>query len=448
VLLGFDGHLYFEAAASIITLVFLGKLLESRARARASSAIEELIRLQPKTARLVTPEGDREVPLVEVQPGDRLRVRPGEKVPVDGRVLEGVSHVDEAMLTGEPEPVRKEAGALVTGGTLNQNGSLVMEALRVGGETTLAQIVRLVGEAQRSRAPVQALADKVAAWFVPAVVATAVLTFILWLWLGPGLAHAIASAVSVLIIACPCALGLATPMSVTVGIGRGAQMGVLIREAAAIEKLASLNTLAVDKTGTLTVGRPELVEIRPTGAGATDETVLLRLAAAMARGSEHPLALALLRAAETRRLVLPEAENFHSTPGGGVTGRVDGREVAIGKADFLRATGVRGVEALEALAAPRQAEGKTAVLLAVGGAGAARGLGIARDRDLLGLWQVLAQPSLALGQRHRMGIDPLDILEPTGARHQVLVHGQLDFTADLQRRGQEHVQGGLDGALP
>jgi Cu+-exporting ATPase len=203
------------------------------------------------------------------------------------------------------------------------------------------------------------------------VVGASVLTFILWLWLGPGLAHAITSAVSVLIIACPCALGLATPMSVTVGIGRGAQMGVLIREAAALEKLAALNTLAIDKTGTLTVGRPELVDILPTGTGASDETTLLRLAAALERGSEHPLAQALLRAAETRGLVLPEAENFHNTPGGGVTGRVDGREVAIGQADLLRATGVRGVETTEALASPRQAEGKTAVLLAVDGAGAA-----------------------------------------------------------------------------
>jgi Cu+-exporting ATPase len=218
---------------------------------------------------------------------------------------------------------------------------------------------------------VQALADKVAAWFVPAVVAASVLAFILWLWLGSGLAHALASAVSVLIIACPCALGLATPMSVTVGVGRGAQMGVLIREAAAIEKLAALNTLAVDKTGTLTVGRPELVEILPAGADATDETTLLRLAAALERGSEHPLAQALLRAAETRGLVLPKAEDFHSTPGGGVTGRVDDHAVAIGKADFLRATGIRGVETLEALAAPRQAEGQTAVLLAVDGSGAA-----------------------------------------------------------------------------
>ncbi len=363
--------LYFEAAAVILVLVLLGQVLELRARARTGSAIRELLGLQPKTARLVTAAGDREVPLDEVQPGDHLRVRPGEKVPVDGRVLEGVSHVDEAMLTGEPEPVRKEPGAHVTGGTLNQQGSLVMVAERVGGETTLAQIVRLVGEAQRSRAPVQALADKVASWFVPAVVATAVLTFVLWLWLGPGLAHAIASAVSVLIIACPCALGLATPMSVMVGVGRGAQMGVLIREAAAIEKLAALNTLAVDKTGTLTAGRPELVDLLPVSAGGPDETTLLRLAAALERGSEHPLAQALLRAAESRQLALPEAEDFHSTPGGGVTGRVEGRAVAIGKADFLRAIGVREVEALEVLAAPRQAEGKTAVLLAVDGTAAA-----------------------------------------------------------------------------
>ena len=365
--------LYFEAAAVILVLVLLGQVLEGRARARTGGAIRELLGLQPKTARLVTPEGDREVPLDEVQPGDRLRVRPGEKVPVDGRVLEGSSRVDEAMLTGEPEPVHKEPGAHVTGGTLNQHGSLILEAERVGSDTTLAQIVRLVGEAQRSRAPVQALADRVAAWFVPAVVAAAALAFSLWLWLGPppALAHALASAVAVLIIACPCALGLATPMSVMVGIGRGAQMGVLIREAAAIEKLAALNTLAVDKTGTLTLGRPELVGILPAAGRNSDENGLLRLAAALERSSEHPLAEALLRAADSRGLSLPEAADFHSVTGGGVRGRVDDSVVAVGNAAFLRDAGVTGLEALEARVAPHQAAGRTAVFLAANGAVAA-----------------------------------------------------------------------------
>ena len=370
-----DAHgrppLYFEAAAVILVLVLLGQVLELRARARTGNAIRELLGLQPKTACRVTDAGDLEVPLDEVQPGDRLRVHPGEKVPVDGRVLEGISHVDEAMLTGEPEPVRKEPGARVTGGTLNQHGSLIMQAERVGIDTILAQIVRLVGEAQRSRAPVQALADRIAAWFVPTVVAIAALTFVLWLSFGPDLAHALASAVSVLIIACPCALGLATPMSITVGVGRGAQMGVLIREATAIEKLAALDTLAIDKTGTLTLGRPEWTDLLPASPDTLDKTTLLRLAASLERGSEHPLARALLRAAETRGLTLSEAETFLSTPGGGVAGRVDGREVAIGKADFLRSAGIRDVETLEALAAPRQAEGQTALLLAIDGIAAA-----------------------------------------------------------------------------
>lgn len=372
-----DAHgrlpLYFEAAAVIIVLVLLGQVLELRARARTGDAIQELLGLQPKTARLVMPEGDREVPLEAIQPGHHLRVRPGEKMPVDGAVLEGRSQVDESMLTGEPEPVLKEPGARVTGGTLNQHGSLVIQAERVGADTLLAQIIRLVGEAQRSRAPVQALADKVAAWFVPAVVVAAALAFVLWLVFGPqpALAYAITSAVSVLIIACPCALGLATPMSVTVGIGRGAKMGVLIREAAAIEKLAALDTLAVDKTGTLTQGRPELVELLIAADSPLPEQESLRLAAALERQSEHPLAHAILRAAESQNLALPEVADFESTPAGGVTGRAAGQTLLIGKAAYLREHGVTGVEPLEALAAARQAEGKSAVFLAADGRAAA-----------------------------------------------------------------------------
>ncbi|MBL9118043.1 MAG: copper-translocating P-type ATPase [Verrucomicrobiaceae bacterium] len=365
--------LYFEAAAVIIVLVLLGQVLELRARARTGSAIQELLGLQPKTARLVKPGGDVDVPLDEVHAGDQLRVRPGEKVPVDGIVLEGSSHVDEAMITGEPEPVAKTIGTSVTGGTLNQQGSFVMQATRVGAETLLAQIVQLVGQAQRSRAPVQALADKVAGWFVPAVLAASVLTFFLWWWLGPqpSLAHAIASAVSVLIIACPCALGLATPMSVMVGIGRGAKMGVLIRDAAAIEKLAALNTLAVDKTGTLTLGRPEVTEVllRPGAAWSQDE--LLALAASVERHSEHPLGHAITEAARTRGLSLAEADVFESSTAAGVSAIVSGKRIVVGKAGHLRDAQVADVDALEALAAPQQGEGRSAVLVGIDGKAAA-----------------------------------------------------------------------------
>ncbi|HEY1084325.1 MAG TPA: copper-translocating P-type ATPase, partial [Prosthecobacter sp.] len=372
-----DAHdqlpLYFEAAAVIIVLVLLGQVLELRARARTGSAIQELLGLQPKTARLVTESGDVDVKIETIQAGQRLRVRPGEKMPVDGLVLEGESHVDESMLTGEAEPVAKKAGDAVTGGTLNQHGSIVMEARRVGADTMLAQIVHLVGQAQRSRAPIQALADKVSAWFVPLVLLASALTFVLWFWLGPqpSLAHAIANAVAVLIIACPCALGLATPMSIMVGIGRGAQKGVLIRQAEAIEKLATLDTLAVDKTGTLTVGKPQVTALLVAPGGALDETNVLRLAAALERHSEHPLAHSILQAAEKRKLVLPEVTGFQATPAGGVTGQAEGRTVAVGKAGFLKEQGATQVDALEAGAATHQAEGKSAIFVAVDGQAAA-----------------------------------------------------------------------------
>jgi len=360
-----SGAVYFEAAAVIIVLVLLGQVMELRARRRTGSAVRELLGLAPKTARLVTPEGDREVPLDQVKPGDRLRVVPGGKVPVDAVILEGRSALDESMLTGEPLPVDKGPGDAVTAGTLNMHGSLVVEARRVGAETILAQIVHLVGEAQRSRAPVQDLADRISAWFVPLVVAVAALTFVLWLALGPGLAFAVTCAVAVLIIACPCALGLATPMSVMVGIGRGAQMGVLIRHAAAIEKLAALNTLVVDKTGTLTTGKPQLTHIIPS-AGVT-ETEVLTLAAALEKHSEHPLAHAVQRAASERSLTLPTAENFRATVAGGISGRVNGRAVLAGKPDFLRAGGVSGMEALEAAAGPHQEAGASAIFVAADG---------------------------------------------------------------------------------
>ncbi len=358
---------YFEAAAVIIVLVLLGQVLELRARRRTGSAVRELLGLAPTTARLVTPQGDREVPLDTVKAGDRLRVVPGDKVPVDAVIVEGRSALDESMLTGEPLPVDKAPGDGVTGGTLNTHGSLVVEAQRVGADTMLAQIVHLVGEAQRSRAPVQALADKVAGWFVPAVLAAAALTFVLWLTMGPEpkLAFAIANAVAVLIIACPCALGLATPMSVMVGIGRGAQMGVLIRHAAAIEKLAALDTLVVDKTGTLTTGKPQVAEI--LAAAPFTENDALAFAAAVERHSEHPLAHAVLRAAEARGLAVPEAANFHATVAGGISGEVNGRAVLAGKSDFLHAQGVMTLEALEAAVAPHQAAGSSAIFVAVDG---------------------------------------------------------------------------------
>ena len=365
-----DGHgslpLYFEAAAVIIVLVLLGQVLELRARARTGSAIQELLGLQPKTARLVTPEGDVDVALDAVQVGQHLRVRPGEKIPVDGVVIEGGSHVDESMLTGEPDPVEKSAGAQVTGGTLNQHGSLMVQAERVGADTMLSQIVQLVGQAQRSRAPIQALADKVSAWFVPAVLVAAALTFVIWLSFG-SLAYAIANAVAVLIIACPCALGLATPMSVMVGIGRGAKMGVLIRQAEAIEKLAALNTLAVDKTGTLTLGKPEVTEILLSPQSQISSDDALRFAAALERHSEHPLAHAVIQAAEKKQLTLPAVPDFQSKPAAGVTGRVDGKSVMVGKADFLREQGIEKLAALEALASTHQSEGRSAIFLAVDG---------------------------------------------------------------------------------
>ena len=359
--------LYFEAAAVITVLVLLGQVLELRARQRTSGALKALLGLAPKTARRVTPSGDEDIPLDAVQPGDRLRVRPGEKIPVDGEVVEGRSAVDESMLTGEPLPVEKTPGAKVSGGTVNTTGGIVMKAERVGSETILARIVNLVAQAQRSRAPIQALADKVAAWFVPAVLVVAVLTFAAWMLWGPEprLAFALTNAVAVLIIACPCALGLATPMSVMVGVGRGAQMGVLIRNAEAIEKLAQLDTLAVDKTGTLTEGKPKLAQVLPVN-GFT-ETEFLRLAASLEQGSEHPLAHAVVVVAHERNLTLEAAGDFQSTTAGGVAGTVAGRRVLVGKTDFLREQGVGSLDELESLAAPRQAEGATAIFVALDG---------------------------------------------------------------------------------
>jgi Cu+-exporting ATPase len=359
--------IYFEAASVITVLVLLGQVLELRARQRTSGAIKALLGLAPKTARRVTPNGDEDVPIDAVHPGDLLRVRPGEKIPVDGEVVEGRTSVDESMLTGEPLPVEKVTGAKISGGTVNTTGGIVMKAERVGSETMLAQIVNLVAQAQRSRAPIQALADKVAGWFVPAVLAIAALTFVAWMVWGPEprLAYAITNAVAVLIIACPCALGLATPMSVMVGVGRGAQMGVLIRNAEAIENLAKLDTLAVDKTGTLTEGKPKLAQVLPVGG--FDEKDLLRLAASLEQGSEHPLAHAVVVAAQERQLLLEAAKDFQSTTAGGVVGTVAGRRVLVGKPAFLRENGVGDIADLETLGAPHQAEGATAIFAAIDG---------------------------------------------------------------------------------
>jgi Cu+-exporting ATPase len=367
----FRGHgggvpLYFEAAAVITTLVLLGQVLELRARGRTSSAIKALLGLAPPTARLVGPDGrEQDVPLEHVKPGDRLRVRPGDKVPVDGVVVEGRSSVDESMLTGEPIPVEKTAGDAVTAGTVNGTGSLVMEARRVGADTVLANIVRMVGEAQRSRAPIQRLADRVSSYFVPAVVAVAAVTFALWATVGPEprLALALVNAVAVLIIACPCALGLATPMSIMVGTGRGATAGVLIRNAEALERLEKVDTLVVDKTGTLTAGKPHLVRVE---ALEGDETTLLRLAASLERGSEHPLAAAIVAGAAEKGMTLEPVTEFQSLTGRGVSGRVAGRRVALGNRSLLAELGVEGAPVLERAEGLR-AQGQTVVFVAIDG---------------------------------------------------------------------------------
>ena len=333
---------YFEAAAVIITLVLLGQVLELRARQRTSGAIRELLHLAPPIAHLVSGGTERDVPLEQVKPGDALRVRPGERVPVDGAVCEGTSAVDESMVTGESLPVEKSAGDKVTGGTLNASGSFLMVAERVGSDTLLARIVKLVSEAQRSRAPLQRLADKVAGYFVPGVVAAAILAFLGWAICGPEprMAHALLAAVAVLIIACPCALGLATPMSIMVAVGRGASVGVLVRNAEALETLAGVDTLVIDKTGTLTEGKPHLTSIRVVEGTKLAENALLSLAASVERASEHPLARAIVRAAEERKLPLAPVTEFQASPGGGVQGRVLGKQVLAGTARFLGQQGI------------------------------------------------------------------------------------------------------------
>ena len=360
--------LYFEAAAVITTLVLFGQVLELRARSQTGKAIAQLMGLAPTTARRVAADGgESDVPLAHVHVGDRLRVRPGEKIPVDGVVLEGRSYVDESMVTGEPMPSAREAGDRVIGGTVNQAGALLLRAEKVGAETVLARIVGMVAEAQRSRAPIQRLADTVAGTFVPTVIAAAVLTFVVWSLAGPEprLAHGLINAVAVLIVACPCALGLATPMSIMVAAGRGAQLGVLFRNAEAIERLREIDTLIVDKTGTLTEGRPTVESIDPQGDLTAER--LLALAASIERSSEHPLGAAIVRAAERRGLALESPQQVEVTPGAGIRGWIDGVEVSVGTADWLRSKGIGLPAEVAAAAEARRRLGKTVVYIGVAG---------------------------------------------------------------------------------
>jgi len=364
---GGEVPVYFEAAAAITTLVLLGQVLELRARRRTSSAIRSLLNLSPRTARLVRADGTEiDVPIEHVAVGDSLRVRPGEKVPVDGRVTDGSSTVDESLVTGEPIPVEKAAGGRVIGGTVNGTGSFLMRAERVGDETLLAQIVRMVGEAQRSRAPVQRLADRVASYFVPGVILVAVVTFVVWSAFGPApkMAHALLNAVAVLIIACPCALGLATPMAVMVGMGRGAHAGILVKNAEALEALEKVDTLVVDKTGTLTEGRPRVTSV--VAAPVADEAQILRIAAAIERSSEHPMAAAILAAAKERGIAPGEASEFRALPGKGATAMVDGRNAALGN----RALGAElrvALGPIDDLAKSLESDGHTVMFLMLDG---------------------------------------------------------------------------------
>ncbi len=421
--------IYFEAAAMVVVLVLLGQVLELRARSRTGSAIKALLNLAPPTARRVVDGGDQEVSLDEVKVGDRLRVVPGDKVPVDGAVVEGHSSVEESMITGEPLPVEKTVGDKVTGGTVNGTGSFVMRAERVGNDTLLGQIVNMVAEAQRSRAPIQGLADTVAGIFVPAVLAVSVLTFVAWMWLGPEpkLAHAVINAVAVLIIACPCALGLATPMSIMVGVGRGAQEGVLVKNAEALERLEKVDTLVVDKTGTLTEGKPRLIDVLP-GDGF-DAIEFLGLAASLEQSSEHPLAEAIVRGAKEKELALTEVKEFRSVTAGGVAGSVSGRQVMVGKPDFLRSEGITGLESLEATAVKLQEDGKTAMFVAIDGKPA----GILAVAD-----PIKATTAEAIQQLHQLGLK-LVMLTGDNRRTAAAVAKQLgldDVEAEIEPAGK------------
>ncbi len=358
---------YFEAAAVITVLVLLGQVLELRAREATSGAIKALLELAPKTARRIGDDGaDHEVQIDSLVVGDKLRVRPGEKVPVDGVIIEGRSSLDESLVTGESMPVTKEAGGKVIAGTLNQSGGFVMRADKVGRDTLLSQIVKMVAEAQRSRAPIQRLADQVSGWFVPVVIVAAMIAFGAWAWFGPEprMAFGLVAAVSVLIIACPCALGLATPMSIMVGVGRGAQAGVLIKNAEALERMEKIDTLVVDKTGTLTEGKPKVVSI--VAAGGFEENDILRLAASVERASEHPLADAIVRSAKERNLDLSKVEGFDSPTGKGATGKVDGKTVLLGNSNFLTSLGI-GTQSLNEQGERLRGDGATVINIAVDG---------------------------------------------------------------------------------
>ena len=365
--MGSDVAVYFEPAAVIVVLVLLGQVLELRARSRTGAAIRNLLGLAPKTARKISADGSEEdIPIEHVQVGDRLRVRPGERIPVDGVVLEGATTLDESMVTGEPIPVEKTVGTKVTGGTVNGTGTVLMAAERVGKDTLLAQIVRMVGDAQRSRAPIQRLADTVSGWFVPIVIVVAIVTFFVWAYYGPepALAHALVNAVAVLIIACPCALGLATPMSIMVGTGRGAELGVLLRNAEALEILEKVTTIVVDKTGTLTEGKPRLVTVEPSSG--FDEGAILRLTASLESVSEHPLAASIVAGARERGVPLSPVADFASVTGKGVTGVIEGRPVAIGNLRHMEELGVTSPSLLERAEALRR-QGQTVMLIAIDG---------------------------------------------------------------------------------
>ena len=440
---GMDGSVpvYFEAAAVIIVLVLIGQILELRAREQTSGAIRALLDLTPKTARRIGDDGtDEDVSLARVGVGDRLRVRPGEQVPVDGEILEGRVSIDESMVTGESMPVTRAPGDHVVGGSLNRTGSFVMRADRVGADTLLARIVQMVGRAQRSRAPIQRLADVVSGWFVPTVIATAVLAAVIWGTIGPEprLTFALIAAVSVLIIACPCALGLATPISIMVGVGRGARAGVLIRDAEALERFEKVDTLVLDKTGTLTEGRPSVTAIQPVAG--FDEAELLRLSASLERGSEHPLADAIVQAAKDRALSLSEAREFDSPVGRGVTGLVDGRRVVMGNSRYLGELAI-DVTALEAGAEALRHDGATAIFVAVDGQ-AAGVLGIAdpvkatsaraiRDLKAAGLRLVMMtgdNRTTARAVARRLGIDDV--------RAEVLPQDKADVVEQLRAEGR------------
>ncbi|MAQ45067.1 MAG: heavy metal translocating P-type ATPase [Confluentimicrobium sp.] len=444
-----DGNVgvYFEAGAVIVVLVLLGQILELRARERTGSAIRALLDLAAKSARLIREDGmEEEVPLEHVQIGDRIRVRPGEKVPVDGEVVDGRSSVDESMLTGEPVPVEKVAGDTVTGATINGTGSLVIEARRVGKDTMLAQIVEMVAAAQRSRAPIQKLADAVAGYFVPAVIAVAVVSFVAWSTWGPApaLAYGLVSAIAVLIIACPCALGLATPMSIMTATGRGAQAGVLIKNAEALEAFEKVDTLIVDKTGTLTVGKPELSAVLPEEGH--DESEVLRLAASLERGSEHPLAEAIVRGAEERDLKLADADEFEAVTGMGVRGIVEGKPVALGNVRMLGELGIDAPAATE-VANARRDDGETVMFVVV--AGAIAGLVSVADpvkettpRALKALHELGFRIVMATGDNERTAKAVAGRLGIDEIRADVLPEDKARIIRELQAEGRKVAMAG------